>query len=688
MTLCRSAAMLAMACMLQRCTTEFSGSEGGLADGPSGGAGVAFLSSQADKQTEQACLCAFDIDRTLTGRQADVVKCPRNKLMQGVHDSAYGGGGLTLSALATVGINTTFCGNCYLGVVSAGDADGDNSAERAVLLEQVLQTSPYADLRQSVPSASSWSFSTDIKSPLVLGAKNKEKQHSLEAIRQWYSQQGVCIARSSVHFFGDRSENIPPFKKMGFNAREISCGSRDPTLYHGSGMVGYCGAIPEEIVNDTGVASCLPQLPEEQPSAQACLCVFDIDRTLTGRQADVVKCPRNKLMQGVHDSAYGGGELTLSALATVGINTTFCGNCYLGVVSAGDADGDNSAERAVLLEQVLQTSPYADLRQSVPSASSWSFSTDIKSPLVLGAKNKEKQHSLEAIRQWYSQQGINISTTSVHFFGDRSENIPPFKEMGFNAREISCGSRDPTLYHGSGMVGYCGAIPEEIVNDTGVASCLPQLLEEQPSAQACLCAFDIDRTLTGRQADVVKCPRNKLMQGVHDSAYGGGELTLSALATVGINTTFCGNCYLGVVSAGDADGDNSAERAVLLEQVLQTSPYADLRQSVPSASSWSFSTDIKSPLVLGAKNREKQHSLEAIRQWYSQQGVCIARSSVHFFGDRSENIPPFKKMGFNAREISCGSRDPTLYHGSGMVGYCGAMPEEIVNDTGVASCYK
>eukprot|EP00442_Polarella_glacialis_P024352 CAMPEP_0115122610 /NCGR_PEP_ID=MMETSP0227-20121206/46939_1 /TAXON_ID=89957 /ORGANISM="Polarella glacialis, Strain CCMP 1383" /LENGTH=70 /DNA_ID=CAMNT_0002524603 /DNA_START=38 /DNA_END=246 /DNA_ORIENTATION=- len=70
MTLCRSAAMLAMACMLQRCTTEFSGSEGGLADchiSSSGGTDVAFLSSQADKQTEQACLCAFDIDRTLTG---------------------------------------------------------------------------------------------------------------------------------------------------------------------------------------------------------------------------------------------------------------------------------------------------------------------------------------------------------------------------------------------------------------------------------------------------------------------------------------------------------------------------------------------------------------------------------------------------------------------------------------------
>merc|ERR1712048_1308392 len=59
-----------------------------------------------------------------------------------------------------------------------------------------------------------------------------------------------------------------------------------------------------------------------------CLCVFDIDRTLTGKQEQTDDCPRNKLVDGVLDFAYGYGSLTLSALAVAGINTTFCGSCY------------------------------------------------------------------------------------------------------------------------------------------------------------------------------------------------------------------------------------------------------------------------------------------------------------------------------------------------------------------------
>merc|ERR1712151_1141370 len=51
------------------------------------------------------------------------------------------------------------------------------------------------------------------------------------------------------------------------------------------------------------------------------------------------------------------------------------------------------------------------------------------------------------------------------------ENIPHFQEMGFNAREISCETRDHKLYGGSGMVGFCGAKPEEIIREQGIYSC-------------------------------------------------------------------------------------------------------------------------------------------------------------------------------------------------------------------------
>jgi len=91
---------------------------------------------------------------------------------------------------------------------------------------------------------------------LVLRSPNKQKQYSVEDIREWYSEQGLCIPSENVYFFGDRTENMAPFAEMSFNAREISCGSRDPDLYAGSGMVGYCGARPEELVWQKGIAQC------------------------------------------------------------------------------------------------------------------------------------------------------------------------------------------------------------------------------------------------------------------------------------------------------------------------------------------------------------------------------------------------------------------------------------------------
>merc|ERR1712048_1287540 len=331
--------------------------------------------------------------------------------------------------------------------------------------------------------------------------------------------------------------------------------------------------------------------------------------------------------------------------------------------------------------------------ETVPSASTWSHYLNVTSPLVLKSPNKQKQYSVEEIRQWYSQQGVTITSENVYFFGDRTENMAPFAELSFNAREISCGSRDPGLYAGSGMVGYCGARPEEIVREKGISNCAPQKCEEEEggdnstaTAQARLCVFDIDRTLTGSQGDTTTCPNNRELQGVHDNGYGSGNLTLSALAAIGINTTFCGGCYLGICSAGDADGDDSEERQVLLNDVLRSTPFDEIRKTVPSASAWSLYDNVTSPLVLRSPNKMKQYSVEDIREWYAKQGICISSESVHFFGDRNENMAPFAEMSFNAREISCGSRDPVLYNGSGMVGYCGATPEEVVPDSGIAQC--
>mmetsp|Transcript_104354 Transcript_104354/g.294212 ORF Transcript_104354/g.294212 Transcript_104354/m.294212 type:complete len:83 (-) Transcript_104354:249-497(-) len=72
-------------------------------------------------------------------------------------------------------------------------------------------------------------------------------------IRQWYHEQGICIPSSNVYMFGDRTENMAPFDDMGFNAKEISCLSRDDAR---DGIVGYCGATPEEVVETKGISMC------------------------------------------------------------------------------------------------------------------------------------------------------------------------------------------------------------------------------------------------------------------------------------------------------------------------------------------------------------------------------------------------------------------------------------------------
>ena len=91
--------------------------------------------------------------------------------------------------------------------------------------------------------------------------------------------------------------------------------------------------------------------PTPPPSQEDCLCIFDIDRTLTGKQGDVKNCPDNRIENTIWDTAYGGGWLTLSDAAQK-LSETFCNFCYLGLISAGDAGGRNSPQRPYLLDKV------------------------------------------------------------------------------------------------------------------------------------------------------------------------------------------------------------------------------------------------------------------------------------------------------------------------------------------------
>ena len=126
-----------------------------------------------------------------------------------------------------------------------------------------------------------------------------------------------------------------------------------------------------------------------------------------------------------------------------------------GIVSHGIASGDGSAERSYLIDHVLISQPFQDLAASNSQAKVWSANGQVVSPLVLAWPDGLKQDAVGGIVAWYAQLGINIPARKVYFFGDNTGNIPPFQGSGYNAREISCQSRDYSV--GNGIIGLCGA---------------------------------------------------------------------------------------------------------------------------------------------------------------------------------------------------------------------------------------
>lgn len=227
-------------------------------------------------------------------------------------------------------------------------------------------------------------------------------------------------------------------------------------------------------LNESGHGNCsLPckwQNSEALRELATCLCIFDVDRTLTAKQGAAKECPGAVEVQGVRDAAYGGGILLLSELATH-LNNTFCHACYRGIVTAGDATGHMSVERARVLEMLGGI--------SATLSNTWSHSDDVVSSLVVGALDGHKQESVREIVHWFREQrAIRIEDSRVHFFDDRDSNIQPFAGTGFNARQVACTSPGAKL---DSSIGYCGGDPKEVVEDKGVHACpgtKPRMLGE------------------------------------------------------------------------------------------------------------------------------------------------------------------------------------------------------------------
>jgi len=197
-----------------------------------------------------------------------------------------------------------------------------------------------------------------------------------------------------------------------------------------------------------------PTLVQPPAAGSPCLCLFDADRTLTARQdTSPRQCPGELHKPGVYDNAFSGGDLHISELGQH-IGDTFCGKCHLGIVSAGSAGG---FEEKAVLQSLLKGA------SEVPAL--WSAPGGIVSPLVIGCGNDVKATCAKGIVDWYkAQRNVEIPPHEVYFFDDLTGNTRGFADYGFNARQISCSSRE-------GPLGLCGGQAWEVVRQPGVFNC-------------------------------------------------------------------------------------------------------------------------------------------------------------------------------------------------------------------------
>lgn len=188
-----------------------------------------------------------------------------------------------------------------------------------------------------------------------------------------------------------------------------------------------------------------------------CLCVFDVDRTLTSKQGHN-DCPNTEPHPEIPDWAYYGGTLIVSEMM-MRLQDSFCGQCYFGAVSAGTASGPNSAERAHFDSMVPAQYNVGGWVDGCPSP--------VSGTKILACGEGAKQTAVRDILTWMNQNhGISIADERVFFFDDKQNNIEGFQWTNYNAKQISCNSRD-------GNRGLCGGTFAEFTGETGNKLCDP-----------------------------------------------------------------------------------------------------------------------------------------------------------------------------------------------------------------------
>lgn len=282
------------------------------------------------------------------------------------------------------------------------------------------------------------------------------------------SDVGMCGASETGNEQGSHGQMVPSSRfskkavlKIVVGVSAVLCGVALLNTVIDRGMM-------HMTVEDVGVKD------DAKDGEGPCLCVFDIDRTLTAKQGWAEKCKEHKVteLSGIQDQAYAKGTMIASELAQ-SMAGSFCGKCFHGIVTAGVASGPGSPERKHILEFIGGTGrTRTDYWQDIK----FQPDTEIHSSLVIQAKDGNKQDSVRKMVQWWKSapRNIDIKDGDVYFFDDMAENVKPFEGTGFNAFQVSCAVRGPAeVLPGAydGKIGGCGGAFSELQDKKGVHLC-------------------------------------------------------------------------------------------------------------------------------------------------------------------------------------------------------------------------
>lgn len=210
-------------------------------------------STRKNGSNQGACLCIFDVDRTLSAKPTTAggkTFCPGSQPVRGVNAKEYERGDFTLSDLG-INLESTKCGmHCYLGVISASGYEAGKMSTVADIFTRAGLKHPIrrkdACWRRGHGRIYGYVLgrgASHRKCPYIMRTPEGRKQEFVKDIISFHMKMnpGVKFGNSKVHFYDDVKHNVEGFisSKSPFRAHQISCEMR-------AGRKGECGATVAE----------------------------------------------------------------------------------------------------------------------------------------------------------------------------------------------------------------------------------------------------------------------------------------------------------------------------------------------------------------------------------------------------------------------------------------------------------